>query len=955
MKKNYILLFVLFMHMFAVQATTIYAYRSFQRDAGSTASVRGPVKFDTSNPRAISLIADQSKMGICYAGTYYNYKWYAQVTQAGTQSTVDGLYTIDMETGQRSLIASSGLQLTDMTYDYSTNTMYGIRNGAQKLATINLATGEVTEIASFHDNAGSNNVYMLALAADLNGEMYGIASNDTLYRIEKSTAKCTRIGALMVNAAFTQSMCFDYRNHVLYWVNNGDYGFYTVDTTTGKATLIGALGETGYDSLNSLFVPFINVAEGAPDRVVNRSFTTSGNDVKLVWTNPTIDAQGNDLTDLTAVKVYRDSMLVATVSLNASMKGKESSYTDKQVSTGLHRYRLISSNSKGDGGYDSDDMVVAVGANAPGPVENLKVTTGDNTATLVWSKPTKGIYGGEYDPNSVTKYTVTRISGKNSTQFETTATSFTDTLSFGRYSYTIVAYNQVGKGAETSTGQVLVKPDNWIVMGTTTAIVEPGKTYSFYDYGGEEYYPNNENDTLTIKPSQPGYYINVKFTELSLDTYGDTLKIYNGSSVAAPLIGKFSAQSLPAVLANIDAENAEGALTFVFTSDVMSRDKGWKASVEAVKKRQHDLVARSLRATLYPNVNDTVTYTIGIINKGINTASGYTVQLIDSDGKVLASANGPKLETMQSAEVELQYLPKLAGKMIVKGKIAFDQDEDASNNTTEPVEQTVVPEGSKYITITSTPAKAISVVPASFYSNETLTETIYPASHFGQASGLELTMIAYPYNKVTTSYPEVPLQVYVGESEIVDLSDGAIPASNLVKVFDGNVSINTTDDALVIPFQNNYPYGGKNLVVMVYKNAPSTNNSGVSFNGTYGNSSTDPKYTRFDSKWTGDDTHFDLNENFGYSAQTQRADINCLFVAKQLTNTTTINASHCSAKGLDGAIEVSSPAGCNLAIYRVDGSLVASFKLTANTTIIPSTPGFFVVRVGQQAFKVLVR
>ena len=165
MKKNYIFLFVLFMHMFAVQATTIYAYRSFQRDAGSTASVRGPVKFDTSNPRAISLIADQSKMGICYAGTYYNYKWYAQVTQAGTQSTVDGLYTIDMETGQRSLIASSGLQLTDMTYDYSTNTMYGIRNGAQKLATINLATGEVTEIATFHDNAGSNNIYMLALAA----------------------------------------------------------------------------------------------------------------------------------------------------------------------------------------------------------------------------------------------------------------------------------------------------------------------------------------------------------------------------------------------------------------------------------------------------------------------------------------------------------------------------------------------------------------------------------------------------------------------------------------------------------------------------------------------------------------------------------------------------------------------------------------------------------------------
>ncbi|WP_443648234.1 hypothetical protein, partial [Barnesiella intestinihominis] len=85
-------------------------------------------------------------LGAVYAGTYFNYKWYAQVTKPGTQSSLEGLYTVDMNDGTRTLISTNGVHLVEMTYDYTTNTMYGIKNGAEYLMTLDLNTGETKQI-----------------------------------------------------------------------------------------------------------------------------------------------------------------------------------------------------------------------------------------------------------------------------------------------------------------------------------------------------------------------------------------------------------------------------------------------------------------------------------------------------------------------------------------------------------------------------------------------------------------------------------------------------------------------------------------------------------------------------------------------------------------------------------------------------------------------------------------
>ena len=98
----------------SISAQTIYAYRCFQ-ESNAQFSKKGPIKYSVSDPKNVTLIADQTKLGSVYAGAYYNYKWYAQVTQLGTQTSVDGFYTIDMNDGTRTLISKTGAHLGDMT------------------------------------------------------------------------------------------------------------------------------------------------------------------------------------------------------------------------------------------------------------------------------------------------------------------------------------------------------------------------------------------------------------------------------------------------------------------------------------------------------------------------------------------------------------------------------------------------------------------------------------------------------------------------------------------------------------------------------------------------------------------------------------------------------------------------------------------------------------------------
>lgn len=927
--------------------TTIYAYRSFQASNPQTVK-KGPVKFLATAPSNVQLIADQTKMGSVYAGEYYNYKWYAQVTQLGTQSTLEGLYTIDLVDGTRTLISTAGSHLVEMCYDYSTNTMYGIKNGAENLVTLNIETGETSSVGYFKTTTGSY-IYILALAIDLDGQMYAVGMDDIFYKVDKTNAVCTAIGSTGTNAAYTQSMTFDHNNHVLYWANNGDYTLYTINLETGVATAVGIIGANGDDSVCAMIIPFINVAKGAPDRVVERRVEAQGKDVVITWKNPSIDAQGVALTELTGVKIYRNDELVKTLSMTSENIGKTSTYTDVALADGKYSYKIVAENSKGEGGVDSENVDIYIGKNAPGQVNNLKVLSGDNTAILSWEAPTEGLYGGEYDVNSVTKYIITRTKGSSSTEIEISdpaVTTYTDSPGFGKYTYSVTAVNNMGKGAETTYGEVVVKPADWILMMTGEVVVENGTEYKFYDVSGpNSYYPNSQNDTLVIRPTNAKSKVVAKFTKFSMDTYADSLIVYNGIGVGGKLVGRYSATSVPSDLVEVESTSEDGALTFVFFSDVMSRDEGWEATIEAKERKQYDLAAVALQGDLYPEEKKTSEYVLKIRNKGMQNVGGtsYKVKLLDGNNVVLAEGSGVDVASNQECEIKLSFEPTTVGALTIYAEIEYSADEDVSNNKTTTLSLNVLTAGSKFIEVGNSEDE-LYVVPASFMSDEGVSQTIYFAEELGDGvKDMELKMISYPYYNVTSNYANVPVKVWVSETDKTSLEDRNLYASEMTLVYEGNCPISTGDSEWSIPLSIPYKYTGKNLVIMVYKSGVGTNSMGVTFKGTYGDYSDVNKRTRNATKYFEDDV-IDLEGVIGYSAGTMVPDVKLLFASSAGVEEVEINNNVKVYPNPTSSMLYFNEEVSEVSLMSISGQLVYQGKNVSSINVAPYSTGVYVLK-----------
>jgi Zn-dependent metalloprotease len=98
----------------------------------------------------------------------------------------------------------------------------------------------------------------------------------------------------------------------------------------------------------------------------------------------------------------------------------------------------------------------------------------------------------------------------------------------------------------------------------------------FYDSGVNDNYRNNENAVLTISPVNAGDKVTVSFTAFDLSKGYDYLRIYDGASTSAPLLGSYTGNTLPPALS---ATNAEGKLTFNFISDETGTASGWRAQI----------------------------------------------------------------------------------------------------------------------------------------------------------------------------------------------------------------------------------------------------------------------------------------------------------------------------------------------------------------------------------------
>jgi hypothetical protein len=101
---------------------------------------------------------------------------------------------------------------------------------------------------------------------------------------------------------------------------------------------------------------------------------------------------------------------------------------------------------------------------------------------------------------------------------------------------------------------------------------------TWYDSGGPDgNYGTNQLYVYTICPQNPGEYVSVLFTGVSI-AGGDNMIVLNGAESNAPLIGNFGGTFNRIFTSSA----ADGCLTFIFQSNYTTVADGWTATVSCV-------------------------------------------------------------------------------------------------------------------------------------------------------------------------------------------------------------------------------------------------------------------------------------------------------------------------------------------------------------------------------------
>jgi hypothetical protein len=132
-----------------------------------------------------------------------------------------------------------------------------------------------------------------------------------------------------------------------------------------------------------------------------------------------------------------------------------------------------------------------------------------------------------------------------------------------------------GAYSSRDTFEVIVGNVPEYVMASGTVTVANA---IFYDTGGSTgNYSDRERITMTFTPQSGLSGLTLKFTAFNVAD-GDELAIYDGATTSAtPLPGSpFSGTTLPA---QFTTTNADGALTFDFSSNFRGNESGWRAEI----------------------------------------------------------------------------------------------------------------------------------------------------------------------------------------------------------------------------------------------------------------------------------------------------------------------------------------------------------------------------------------
>ncbi len=207
--------------------------------------------------------------------------------------------------------------------------------------------------------------------------------------------------------------------------------------------------------------------------------------------------------------------------------------------------------------------------------------------------------------------------------------------------------------------------------------------------------------------------------------------------------------------------------------------------------------------------------------------SNYTVKLMEAPDTELASISGVDLDYWEEAIISVPHTFTNISEKRLYFKIEYADDENTSNNQFRESNVSVVPSTVEITTIGNDDATGLNFPFTPNGSTQTLGEDdmsqlLYYNDEFnspGHAYGM-----AYKYDNLLHSdkVTHYPLQVWISQTDLENLSGGYIPSEEMVLVFDGVVEILPNDNKdLYIPFNQPILLNGiDNVIIKNYQYSP---------------------------------------------------------------------------------------------------------------------------------------
>lgn len=460
---------------------------------------------------------------------------------------------------------------------------------------------------------------------------------------------------------------------------------------------------------------------GAPAAVTGLTVTPDAKGARsavISFTTPAKTQGGTDLKTLTKAEIYRGDDLIKTFDNPAP--GTKLTYTDNEAKDGDNTYMVYTYNEAGQSQRAIN--TVYVGQDIPLSPKDLVLTDQlGGKGKLTWSSPgPEGEKGNPVNEDELV-YNVYSVNDKGEPQLLKgdlkEKECEVDIPTSGKQKmvyFAVTAKNTVNESYPAVSNVVLggtpyslpfkesfaggrLTSGLWTADRTGDNYFDPTQsTSSDGDGGAASFQAKKEGDAATLGSgkitlagadnpwlvyryyARPGKLAQLK---LELSTNGDLEKLTELKTINyKSLTGE---EGWRTVAIDLSPYKSASYIRLLFTAT--SEEKGVPVTIDDVNVRdalQHDLTAR-LTAPDRVDLGSSVKVNVEVQNLGLQPAKDYKVNLY-VNGQIADTQNGPELASYELKTLTFSYSSAAVkgDAFKVKAEVAYDADEDKTNNTT---------------------------------------------------------------------------------------------------------------------------------------------------------------------------------------------------------------------------------------------------------------------------------